>query len=136
MRLVPFAAAFVLLAPVPLGGAAQAAERIDGRWKGAYECGQGKTELTLILNSHGGGNLTGDFQFRYGDVYGSYRLTGTITPQGELKLNPTVWITRPAGHEMVGLTGRAYDRSGEGKPDALYGDVTDNRCGKFAAEKQ
>lgn len=116
--------------------AAQAASRIDGTWKGGYDCAQGTTQLTLTLKDSGNGDLTGDFQFRVGEVYGSYRLKGVITSNGELKLNPTTWITRPEGYEMVGLAGRAYDRSSEGKPDALYGDVTEAGCGKFAVERQ
>jgi hypothetical protein len=126
-----------LVAPLALLALpAQAAERIDGVWKGGYDCGQQKTRLTLTLDGDADGDITGTFAFEADSGSGSYRLTGVITQDGELKLNPTTWINRPAGFEMVGLAGRAYDRSDEGKPDALYGDVTDSRCGKFAVERQ
>ncbi|MDO9338873.1 MAG: hypothetical protein Q7T61_20965 [Caulobacter sp.] len=135
MRLPALAAALALTAAV-LPDLARAAEKIDGVWKGNYECAQGKTALTLTLDGDADGDIDGTFAFDFQGVSGSYRLRGVITPDGELKLNPTTWISQPDGYGMVGLAGRAYDRSREGQPDALFGDVTDPSCGKFAAAKQ
>lgn len=131
MRLAILAAALTLVA-LP----AAAAERIDGTWEGNYECAQGKTRLTLVLDGDANGDVTGEFRFWSDSGSGSFRLTGTITSDGDLKLNPTTWISRPDGWETVGLTGRAYNRSSEGKPDVLWGDVTNSRCGKFVAERK
>lgn len=128
------------LALVPLmlvvAGSAQAAGWIEGRWKGAYECAQGVTRLTLTISRDAQGTLNAGFQFWVGDVYGSYRMRGAFSEAGELKLNPTIWITRPEGYEMVGLAGQAENRSAEGKPDLLVGDVTERGCGRFALERQ
>ena len=136
MRLAVVVAVLALFASVSLGGAAQAAGWIEGRWKGEYDCAQGPTRLTLTISRDPQGNLNAGFQFWIGEVYGSFRMRGAFSEAGELKLNPTIWITRPEGYEMVGLAGQAYNRAAEGQPDLLAGDVTVAGCGKFAVERQ
>ena len=128
--------ALLTLVLMLMAAPAQAAAWIEGVWKGSYQCAQGETRLTLTIHTDYQGNFMAGFQFWKGEVYGSFRMRGVFTETGELKFNPTIWITRPEGYEMVGLAGQAYNLSGEGKPDVLAGDVTAAGCGRFSVERQ
>ncbi|MDB5471877.1 MAG: hypothetical protein JWR84_3437 [Caulobacter sp.] len=138
MRLFVTAAALVLLA---LPAAASAAEPIDGTWEGAYVCGQGKTGLTLTLDGTADGQVTGTFSFwprqDNPDVpSGSFAVRGTITPQGDLRLQGDHWIDQPAGFEMVGLEGKALGGL-NGGADAMMGTVIPQGvCTEWAAKRR
>lgn len=138
MRLaIPALAA--VLAALALPAAAQD-HPLDGTWEGAYTCGQGKTGLTLTLDSTPEGQVSGTFAFwprgdNPGAARGSFTIEGGITPDGALSLRGVRWLVQPSGYGMVNLEGRAY-RDPAGGPDTLMGQVTGLAgCTEWAARK-
>lgn len=114
---------------------------LDGVWKGAYDCAQGRTGLTLTLDASPNGQVTGTFAFwpRSDNPYvarGSFRVVGTVAPKGELQLRGVSWIDQPANYSMVDLAGAVY-RGDNGAIDSMLGDVLGAPgCTKWAAKRQ
>jgi hypothetical protein len=84
-----------------------------GKWKGTYVCSQGATGLTLTIKAgktvattmH---TLSATFDFYAVPANprvpsGSYSMTGYYFPGG-IDLQPTRWISQPAGYEMEAIT--------------------------------
>lgn len=130
-----FAAAFAL--PV----AAQD-HPVDGTWEGAYDCPQGRTGLTLTLDATSAGQVTGVLAFwpRSDNPYvarGSFRVAGTVSNTGELRLNGVSWIEQPPNYVMIGLTAKVMRYNPGGPIDSMLGDVVSSTgCTGWAASKQ
>lgn len=114
---------------------------LDGVWEGAYQCGQGRTGLTLTLDARPGGQVTGTFAFwpRSDNPYvarGSFRIAGSVAPKGELQLRGVSWIEQPANYSMIDLTGAVY-RGDNGAIDSMLGDIVGGSgCTRWAAERR
>lgn len=139
-KLAILAAAFAALA-LPGGALALDANPIDGVWKGAYECGQGSTGLTLTLEGNADGTITGSFEFypRPNNPYvatGSFQVRGYMSDGYNFTLNGSQWISQPYNYSMVNLSGR-ITREKEGGPLLLFGNVLGaSGCTQFYADKQ
>ncbi len=101
-------------------------------WPGYYLCGQGKTNLTLRIESVAGRAVNAIFEFQVPaqGVRGSYKLAGPYDPQTrKLKLKPGAWIQRPTNYETVGMDGVV-------SPDgATYaGRIMNPRCTTFSVQ--
>ena len=140
MTRIAFAALALLATASALPAAAQD-HPLDGVWEGAYECQQGKTGLTLTLDATPGGQVTGTFAFwpraeNPSVPRGSFRVAGTVTPDGQLRLNGVTWIVQPADYAMVNLSG-VVRRGGAGSADAMLGDVSGApSCTRWAARRK
>lgn len=139
MRIAAAALALTLLATPALAIDANA---LDGVWVGAYECGQGPTSLTLTLDGHADGRVTGTFAFgpRPNNPYvasGSYRIAGSVAPDQTFTLTGVEWISQPYNYSMVGIRGKLYTGEKPGDPLNLFGDIVGGSgCTQFFADKQ
>lgn len=93
--------------------------RVEGTsvWEGRYDCAQGITGLTLELVGSGGVEVRATFNFyavpeNPSVPSGSYTLTGAVRSDGTIELVPERWLSRPAGYEMVGMSGRLDHATG------------------------
>jgi serine/threonine protein kinase len=98
-------------------------------WDGFYVCGQGKTNLTLRVESVAGRtvNVVFDFFVPTSGVRGSFKMAGPYDPATrKLKLKPGAWVQRPPNYETVPIEGVV-------SPDgATYaGRVLNPRCSTF-----
>jgi hypothetical protein len=111
-----------------------------GEWKGAYDCGQGMTGLTLTMADGGGDGDGGDSSveatFAFYEVpenpgvpSGSYRLEGSYA-DGGLALEGVEWIEQPDGYVMVGMESDFVTR-----PSYFAGKVLDPSCTAFLLMK-
>ena len=106
-----------------------------GTWEGGYDCGQGLTGLTLMVDDIGEGQVESTFEFydvpeNPGVPSGSYRLEGSYADHG-LTMEGVEWIDQPDGYVMVGLESDFITR-----PDFFAGVVTDPACTAFLLERQ
>jgi len=82
--------------------------RAGSRWRGRYTCGQGLTDLTLVIRAVRGSRVTAlfDFDWRRGGIRGSFEMRGVLSPTTcRLQLLPARWIEQPSGWVMVALDG-------------------------------
>ncbi|ADP81736.1 serine/threonine-protein kinase [Pseudofrankia inefficax] len=114
-------------------------DRLAGRWAGTYRCGQGATALQLDVLSVVGapGLVTAVFTFSAppdnpGVQAGAYTMSGSFVGD-QVVLDGEVWLSRPFGYLMVGLTG-TYATS-QGGVQQLTGRVRGERCGTFTLRK-
>lgn len=95
----------------PVAEAAPKPLSIIGQWRGAYECNQGKTALTLTVSDAGGGKLTARFDF--GPLPANPLVpTGAFTMDGRLDVKTRrvtfhagKWINQPMNYFTVDLDG-------------------------------
>lgn len=131
-------AALAIAAAAVAQPAAAGDHPLDGVWEGAYDCGQGRTGLTLTLDATPSGQVTGVFDFwprsdNPSVPRGSFRVEGTISQAGQLQLHGVSWISQPYNYSMVGLQGTVY----RGSPDSMLGDVTGApSCSRWAAKRK
>lgn len=88
--------------------------RAGARWRGTYTCGQGLTELTLVIRSVRGTRVEAlfDFDWRAGGISGRFLLSGDLSPTTcRLHLRPVRWLEQPPGWVMVSLDG-AFGKNG------------------------
>lgn len=142
MRLPTALAALVMLAALPGRALALDANVFDGEWKGAYICGQGPTGLTLTLDGHADGRITGTFSFwpksnNPGVASGSYRIEGSVNADQSFTLRGVQWISQPYDYSMVGLSGKIFRGQNPGDPLNLFGSIVGGSgCDQFYADKQ
>lgn len=125
-------------APAEPGGA-PASESSDsgavqGKWTGEYDCGQGRTGLTLTIEAPKGDTVTGVVDFyplpeNPGVATGSYSIEGTITADG-IRFRPGDWIEEALGYVMVPL-----DVVGPVEGEQMSGDMVAPECGGFSVRK-
>jgi hypothetical protein len=87
--------------------AAPSLMRAGEEWVGRYVCAQGETDLDLHIDRVMGDSLEATFEFSHGPsgAGGSYKMRGTIAPNGQVTLTPGAWIDRPSGYMSVGMHG-------------------------------
>lgn len=102
------------------------------RLGGHYVCGQGRTELTLVIEDIDGDDVGALFEFDYpgggttSPASGSFRMRGSIDPRsGALRLEGDRWIEQPDGYAMVGLVGTVS------KSGSIAGTVKGPGCTTF-----
>lgn len=86
---------------------------INSTWEGVYECQQGITNMTLEIKQSKC-SLEAVFTFYENPINpgipsGSYTMRGEIDSQGYFELAPESWIERPAGWEMLPVTGDYWE---------------------------
>ncbi|CAI7980002.1 conserved exported hypothetical protein [Frankia sp. Hr75.2] len=122
-------------APV-VAGAAVDGVAVDGTWRGSYTCAQGATGLSLRIAGTDPAALTAVFDFyplpeNPAVPRGSFTMTGSVQG-GRILLAGHEWVSRPAGYEMVNLTGTPR----AGTPDRIEGDVDGvGGCTGFSVER-
>jgi hypothetical protein len=120
--------AFAALCGTPAGVAAQGA--ITGTWQGSYECPQGPTGLTLIIEGDTPHALKGNFRFyptpdNARAAQGDYEVAISFDPASlRIEVQGTRWIDRPPGYEFANLRGVLQGRQ-------LIGTVENAGCGAF-----
>ncbi|HVY47575.1 MAG TPA: hypothetical protein VHB21_16915, partial [Minicystis sp.] len=102
-------------------------------WLGTYTCEQGLTELDLRIVAVQGDDIgDGVFAYTWGDVVGSYHVTGTFEPAtASAKFVPGAWIDQPAGWTSVGMLGTV-----DAAMTTYAGDITYAGCGTFSVIRQ
>jgi hypothetical protein len=76
-------------------------------WMGRYTCAQGTTDLDLRIDAVTGNTVDATFIFAHGPsgAAGSYKMRGSLMPDGSLTLAPGAWVARPANYVSVGMSG-------------------------------
>lgn len=108
-------------------------------WEGAYDCGQGFTGLSMIIEAVDGGEpgaVTATFGFfaapQNPDVpSGSYLMEGQYA-DGRLALEGVEWVERPDNYEMVGIES---DPDVLLRPNVFGGRVTNSSCTAFVLQR-
>ncbi|WP_336931628.1 DUF1566 domain-containing protein [Vibrio cholerae] len=98
-------------------------------WTGHYYCAQGKTALSVIIDSISDSDVNARFIFDYnnGGAKGSYSLLGKSKRSDKyMDFEPVAWIERPSNYGMVGLSGQI---SSNGR--TFSGKITSSSCGSF-----
>ncbi|OHV19633.1 hypothetical protein BBK14_09000 [Parafrankia soli] len=122
--------------PPSAGGPVVAGVAVDGAWRGSYACAQGTTGLSLRIAGTGPAALTATFDFyplpeNPTVPRGSFTMTGSVQG-GQIRLDGHEWVSRPAGYEMVNLTGTPR----AGTPDRVEGSVRGvGGCTGFSVER-
>lgn len=100
-------------------------------WFGRYVCAQGETDLDLRIENVTADSVEATFIFAHGPsgAAGSYRMRGTISPSGRMRLVPSAWIQRPPNYVMVGM-------SGELRGDTFSGRIDDPSCSEFVVRRR
>lgn len=98
---------------------------IAGTWKGVYRCSQGKTGLTLTIQTNGD-MVTATFYFypvksNPRVKSGSYELKGKMQNR-RVNLEPTRWIKRPLGYGMLPVV-----LSWQTNDNVIHGVICQNR---------
>ena len=138
-RRLALAASFVFAASTAL--AQSAPPILVGTWRGSYVCLQGKTRLTLIIDSQSNDGFNGYFHFhppKSNPVAreGCFGVSGRIDPAGRVTIDAGQWIARPEGYVTVNLDGRL---AGNGR--SMSGDVhgprgVETRCQQFRVDRR
>lgn len=115
--------------------AAQAAMTETEVWRGAYQCAQGMTGVTLTLLVAPGGNAQGLFEFypltsNPAVPQGCFEMSGVMDSRSHLTLAPGPWRRQPPGYVTVGLTGQEIDAH------RLVGTVQGPGCAGFELVRQ
>jgi len=98
-------------------------------WVGAYDCPQGRTELTLRVVDVHDKFVRAIFDFHHAptDVAGQFLLAGAFDEQtGNVRFVPGVWIVHPDDYVTVGMAGRV-SRDGT----RFEGSIPAPGCGGF-----
>ncbi len=79
-------------------------------WQGDYDCAQGVTGLTLILNISNTGQAQALFEFHSVPANptvptGCFQMSGSLDTAGNLNLLPGAWLLQPPSYVTVGLIG-------------------------------
>ncbi len=123
-------ACLLALAFVGVGARAVAQEAITGVWQGSYECPQGVTGLTLIIEGAAAGGLKGNFRFyptpgNTRAARGDYEVAVSFDPaSGRFEARGTRWIDQPPGYMFANLRGVLQGKQ-------LIGTVENEGCGAF-----
>jgi uncharacterized protein with FMN-binding domain len=90
---------------------------LNGTWEGSYTCQQGLTKLKLIVKAKSLDNIRAFFVFSADESnptvpVGSFKMQGSATSTGAIKLKATDWLKKPDGYLTVDLEGNisASDR--------------------------
>lgn len=107
---------------------------LEGRWRGEYDCSQGRTGMELEISAPEGDTVPAVFRFfplpeRPQVPSGSFTMRGRNTETG-LVFEHEAWIEQPQNYVMVDL-GVA---SVEG--DTMVGRVAGSGCGDFSVQRQ
>jgi len=88
-------------------------------WMGRYQCAQGSTDLDLRIDAVTGNTIDATFIFAHGPsgAAGSYKMRGSLAPDGSLTLVPGAWVARPANYVSVGMTGIVRGATYSGRID-------------------
>lgn len=89
------------------------------RYTGSYWCAQGKTAMTLVVDSVDGDDVSFVFSFDFAGSSSSQAAAGSFLMKGSfdkkvdrLALRPLRWIEQPPGYSMVDLTGNVSRTGG------------------------
>lgn len=115
---------FVFISTIQVSFCQIKTNSVEGKWKGTYNCTQGKTGLTLTLHENGK-NINAIFEFypveSNMDVKtGSFTLTG-FRVGNSITLNHQKWINHPSGYSMLDLVLKLNTES-----DFLTGNICNN----------
>ena len=107
-----------------------------GHWEGGYICAQGRTGMTLDIESTGGNTVDAVVGFFPLDdnpnvPSGSYSMEGNWTG-GRLALRGVEWVEQPPGYVMVDIYSNPDVAIG---PDRLAGGIEDPSCEAFILER-
>lgn len=105
---------------------------VGQEWKGHYYCSQGRTALSLIIDSVAISDVKARFIFNYnnGGAKGSYNLLSKNKLSDKyIVFEPVSWIDRPSNYGMVGLSG---EMSNNGR--TFSGKITSSGCGSFSLD--
>jgi hypothetical protein len=103
-------------------------------WRGFYQCSQGRSAISLVLDAGSGGALSAVFEFgptpeNTTVATGSYRLRGSVRAgrEGtfEVVLEPEAWIDEPDGYVMTGL-----EATSSRKWQRMVGKINHPSCGE------
>jgi hypothetical protein len=88
-------------------------------WIGRYTCAQGETDLDLHIDAVRGEQLEATFIFAHGpsNAAGSYKLRGSISPDGQVIFVPGPWLERPPNYVSVGMRGVVQGNTFRGRID-------------------
>jgi hypothetical protein len=105
--------------------------RSGDTWVGTYVCGQGQTDLSLQVDSVRGSRVDAVFQFSHAPsgAAGAYRMSGTLEPNGSLRLVPGPWIEQPPGYVTVGMSGVVQG-------DTYRGRIDNPTCTTFSVHRR
>lgn len=123
---------------------ANISEQIDflnGTWDGTYTCGQGLTNLKIVIEAKNANEIDALFIFSPHSSNpsvpsGSFRMKGTYKTFSSpdipsvLNLQGTTWINRPNGYVTVDLSGNVLP-----KDKKIAGNVTTSGCSTFEVIK-
>jgi hypothetical protein len=96
-----------VVAQAPVEDGAPGPMNAGENWMGRYLCAQGPTDLDLRIDAVTGSTIDATFIFAHGPsgAAGSYKMRGTLAPDGSLVLVPGPWVARPANYVSVGMSG-------------------------------
>jgi hypothetical protein len=99
-------------------------------WIGRYRCAQGTTEVDLRIDAVNGSQIDATFIFAHGPsgAAGSYKMRGTLGPDGSLTLAPGEWVARPPNYVSVGMSGNIHGKTYSGRIDNAS-------CGAFNVQR-
>ena len=99
-------------------------------WIGQYRCAQGATDLDLHIDAVNADQVDATFIFAHGPsgAAGSFKMRGTITPDGSVTLVPGAWVARPPNYVTVGMSGSVRGTTFRGRIDNAS-------CGAFIVHR-
>jgi hypothetical protein len=117
-----------------------------GNWDGSYNCAQGITGLTLIIDSQAttsqiDNKITGFFHFyplkdNPEVKEGCYRIQGQLNALNQVKIEAEKWISRPAGYVMVDLEGNVMSSNKAMNGNIIAPPILGPTCTNFSISKK
>ena len=112
-----------------------------GTWRGSYVCLQGKTGLTLTIDSQSDENFSGYFHFyppKSNPVAreGCFSVNGRVDGSGRVTIDAESWITRPPGYVTVNLDGKLTGAGRSMRGDVRGPDGMETRCKQFRLDRR
>ncbi len=110
---------------------------LNGSWQGTYHCGQGITNLNLVITHDNSSKISAIFIFSSNKnnpsvPSGSFKMAGTYDNKtNKIILNATEWIDQPMGYFAVNLIGSVL--KGDNK---IIGEIANGSCSGFTIEKK
>ena len=114
---------------------------VGGTWRGSYVCLQGKTGLTLTIDSQSNDKFSGYFHF-YPPTSnpvareGCFSVNGRVDGSGRVTIDAESWITRPQGYVTVNLDGKLTGAGRSMRGDVRGPDGLETRCKQFRLDRR
>jgi hypothetical protein len=110
---------------------------LTGTWEGSYLCGQGLTNLILVITQNNSSEISAVFNFSASRnnrsvPSGSFKMEGSFDNKtNKITLRATDWFKQPPGYVTVDLVGNMSPGNAR-----ISGEILNSACSTFTVERR